>query len=250
MMDTFYEATYPGDSRDMDLFGFRRPSAVLGLLQEGATHGAAAIGLSRQETVERYHAVWILSRIRYTLCRPLLWDEPVTLKTWHRGEKGAGSYREFDLSVGQEKVGEALSLWVLVDVDTHRLIRLSDVSEFENTTGGTLCRGDLLHKFRLPEDLILAEKRRMHYSDTDFNGHVNNIKYADFACDAIHMERIGQGKFVSTLQLNYLSECRAGEEIELLTRGNGQNYYVLGRDGKKKERFNGLITLDKLSQKA
>ena len=249
-MDIFYERTYQGDSRDMDLFGFRRSSAVLGLLQEAATQGAAAIGLSRTETMERYHAVWVLSRIRYTMKRPLMWDEPVRIRTWHRGGRAAGSYREFDIYVGNEKVGEALSLWVLVDMDTHKLLRLGDVTEFAATTGGSLCRGDTLHKLRLPEEMTMAEKRRMHYSDTDLNGHVNNIKYADFVCDCLHFEEIGQGKFVSGLQLCYLSECRAGEELSLLTGGDGQNAYVLGRDKEKKERFNACLALDNLSKKA
>ena len=96
----------------------------------------------------------------------------------------------------------------------------------------------------------MAEKRRMHYSDTDLNGHVNNIKYADFVCDCLHFEEIGQGKFVSGLQLCYLSECRAGEELSLLTGGDGQNAYVLGRDKEKKERFNACLALDNLSKKA
>ena len=249
-MDVFYENTYPGDSRDMDLFGHRRPSAILGLLQEAATQGAAAIGLSRDACIERYHAVWVLSRICYTLNRPLLWNEPVSVKTWHRGGKAAGSYREFDLSIGKEKVGEALSLWVLVDAETHKLLRLSAVSEFAETTGGSLCRDGTLHRFPLPEKMSLAERRQMHYSDTDLNGHVNNIKYADFACDALHLEDTGRGKFVSGLQLCYLSECRAGEELELLTGDDGQIAYVLGRDGEKKERFHASVTLDKLSKKA
>lgn len=246
-MDVFYKAAYQADSRDMDLFGFRRPSAVLGLLQEAATQGAAAIGLSRRETVERYRGIWILSRIRYTLERPLLWDEPVTVQTWHRGGRAAGSYREFDLCVGEEKVGEALSLWALVDQDTHKLIRLSDVEEFEGTTGGSLCRDGTLHKVRLPGGMLYAEKRRMHYSDTDLNGHVNNVKYADFVCDALDLERLGKGKYVSGLQICYLAECMAGEELELYTGRDGEGFYVSGRGEDGKERFEAFLTLDNLS---
>ena len=41
-MDTFYQDDYLIDSRDIDLFGHCRPSAVLGLLQEAATEAACA----------------------------------------------------------------------------------------------------------------------------------------------------------------------------------------------------------------
>lgn len=249
-MDIFFEDVYRRDSRDMDLFGYRRPSAVLGILQEAATQGAAAIHLSREETMKRYHAVWMISRIRYQLKRPLFWDEPVTVKTWHRGGKAAASYREFDLSVEGERVGEALSLWVLVDLDTHKLVRLADIGEFGETSGGSLCRSDTLHRFRLPPDMVPAEVRRLHYSDTDMNGHVNNVKYADFACDALHLEELGKGKFVSSLQLSYLAECMAGEELTVCVGQDGQNYYVSGEDTQKKERFNAWVTLDNLPKKA
>ena len=228
-MDVFYEDVYRIDSRDLDLFGHCRPSALLGHLQEAATQAAVAIGVSRDEVVARYHAFWMLARIRYVLKRPLGWDEPLTVKTWHRGGRAAMMYREFDLSVDGELVGQALSAWVLADLDTHKLFRLADVSEFEGTTGGSLCRKDTLHKLRVPEGLTLAEKRRMRYSDTDINGHVNNVRYADFACDALELERLGEGKFVSSLQVCYLAECLAGENVELRIGRDGPLWYAAGR---------------------
>ena len=118
-MDVYYEDIYRVDSRDLDLFGHCRPSALLGHLQEAATQAACAIGVSRDEVVGRYHAFWMLARIRYELKRPLYWDEPLKLKTWHRGGRAAMMYREFDLSVNGEPVGQALSAWVLADLGTH-----------------------------------------------------------------------------------------------------------------------------------
>ena len=247
-MDVFCEETYRVDSRDLDLFGHCRPSALLGYLQEAATQAACRLHVSREETIERYHAFWMLARIRYDLLRPLRWDEPVTVKTWHRGGRAAMMYREFDLIVGEEKVGQALSAWVLADLDTHKLFHLSEVSEFEGTTGGSLCRSDTLHKLKVPAGLALMEERIMRYSDTDVNGHVNNVKYADFACDALKLEQAGKGRFVSSLQLCYLAECLAGESIELRGGREGDTWYVAGRGTEGKERFDAALTLDNLPQ--
>ena len=245
-MDVFYEDTYRVDSRNVDLFGHCRPSAVLGLLQEAATQAARAIHVSREELMERYHAFWMLSRIRYELKRPFLWDEPVTIKTWHRGGKAAMMYREFDLFVEGEAVGRALSTWVMADLETHKLFHLSKVAEFEGTTGGSLCRSDILRKLKMPEGLSLTETRRMHYSDTDINGHVNNIKYADFVCDALRLEKLGAGKFVSALQICYLAECLAGEELGLYIGQERENWYATGKGSEGKMRFDAILTLDNL----
>lgn len=246
-MDVFYEHTYRVDSLALDLFGHCRPSAVLGLLQEAATQAACDLRLSGPEVRERYNAFWMLARIRYELKRPLLWNEPVTIKTWHRGGKAAVMYREFDLSVNGELVGQALSAWVLAGWEDRKILHLSGVGEIEDTSGGSLCRGDPLRKLRLPDGLPLAEERRMRYSDTDLNGHVNNSRYADFACDALRLETEGVGKFVSRLQLCYLSECLAGETVELCTGREGSDLFVHGRGKDGQARFDGILTLDKLS---
>lgn len=246
-MSVFFEDTYTVDSRDTDLFGQCRPSALLGFLQEAATRAAGELGVSREEMMGQYHAFWMLSRIRYKLDRALRCGENVRVKTWHRGGKSAVMYRDFELFIGNKRVGEAVSIWVLADLDHHKLIRLSEISQFEGTDGGALCRTEQLRKPRLPENLGLTEVRRMHYSDTDINGHVNNGKYADFVCDALALERLGKERFVSSLQLGYLAECLPGEEISLYTGQKEGEYFALGRGKEGKERFQAILTLDKLA---
>lgn len=248
-MDVFYEQSCRIGARDVDLFGHCRPSAVLCLLQEAATQAAGELHLSGPEVRDKYHAFWMLARIRYELKRPLLWDELLTIKTWHRGGKAAVMYREFDLSVRGEAVGQALSAWVLAGVDSHKLLHLTQVGEIEDTSGGSLCRTDALRKLRLPDHLSPAGERKLRYSDTDINGHVNNTRYGDFLCDALELETIGAGKFVSRLQLCYLTECMAGETIRLCTGRDGEDWCVCGEALDGEDRFHGILTLDNLSPK-
>ena len=103
------------DSRDVDGSGVCRPSALLGHLQEAATLAAEHGGFGRARLLEECRGFWMLARMWYQLKRPLLWEEQVTVHTWHRGGKGAMMYRDFDLFAGDEHVGEAVSGWVLAD---------------------------------------------------------------------------------------------------------------------------------------
>lgn len=247
-MDVFYESDFRVDSRDTDLFGHCRPSAILGFLQESATQAACALRFSREEMLEQYNAFWMLARIRFELKRPLLWDETLRIKTWHRGDRAAMMYREFDLFVGDEPVGQALSAWVLANQDTRKLMRLGNVKELVGTDGGSLRRTDKLLKLKVPEDLAPVGQRRLNYSDTDVNGHINNVRYADFACDALELEQAGRGKFVSSLRVSYLAECMAGETIDLLRGTHDGQLYVAGRGKEGKERFDAILTLDKLAE--
>ena len=237
-MGQFFEYEMTVDSRDEDGWGRCRPSAVLGYLQEAATLAAEDGGFGREKTLE-YHAFWMLARIWYALDRPLRWSEKVEVRTWHRGGRGAAMYRDFDLRVDGVRVGEAVSTWVLADMDTRKLFRLSGVAQFEGTDGGELCKDKLLHKPKLPEGLALAEteRRLMRYSDCDINGHVNNARYADFDCDALHLENLGREAFVSQLQLGYLAECRPGEILDLEAGSLDGGCYVHGLDQNGKARF-------------
>lgn len=122
----------------------------------------------------------------------------VTIRTWHRGARGASTYRDFDLYVEGKLVGEAVSTWVLADADTHRIFRMSRVDEFQGTDGGELCKSRTLSGLHLPAHMEHVESRALHYSDTDVNGHVNNVRYVDFICDALHMENLGPERYVSS----------------------------------------------------
>lgn len=245
-MDVYYEANFRIDSRHVDLFGYCRPSALFGFLQETATEAATEIHSSREEMLEKYNVFWVISKLRYTLRRPLRFGEILTVKTWHRGGKGAVMYREFDLSVGNKVIGQALTAWVLVDTTTHKLFRLSNATELQNTNGGSLCRSDELHKFQLPQDIQFTETRKLYYSNTDINGHINNCSYADFVCDVLELERLLTPQdFVSLFQICYVVECKAGEVLSLYRAKDGDCYYVLGLGAGNDERFRAFLTLDK-----
>ena len=242
-MSTFLEHQFLVDSRDVDLTGNARPSAVLGYLQEAATLAAGALHVSGPETLAKYNCFWMIVRMWVRLERPLKWNETVTVKTWHRGGKGASSYRDFDLFVNGERVGEAVSCWVLADRDTFKLMRLDLLTEFQGTDGGELCKNIKLHRVKMPNQLSGSEERTMRYSDTDINGHVNNIKNADFACDALHLEDKLDGAFVHEFQLSYSNQCMAGETIRLeLAEEDGQ-YWTRGVGLDGKEKFECLLKL-------
>ena len=246
MEGLFYQHQQRIDSRDVDGQAHCRPSALLGHLQEAATLAAEEGGFGRVRLLEEHRAFWMLARMWFELKRPLLWGEETAIRTWHRGGKGALMYRDFDILVDGEMVGQAVSAWVLADLGSHRLLRLSAIPFLEGTDGGDLCKEKTLSKIKLPPDMQEAERRRMRYSDTDINGHVNNTRYADFACDVLELERRGTGIFVSSMQLGYTAECRAGEELILRRGCEEETVFVQGVDNAGKSRFEVQLNFGKV----
>lgn len=230
----YYECQYPIDGRVVDHRGQCRMSALLGFLQEAGTEAANSIGLSHREMMEKYHGFWMLVRIWVELERPVRWDEALTVRTWHRQSKGITSYRDFDLYCGEEYVGQAISAWVLADMESHKLLRLNNITEFAGHGGEGLGKTKTLSHLKLPEQLCEVECRRLQYSEQDINGHINNTRYADYACDALRMEKMDRQSFVQSIQVGFLAECHAGEKMTLLTgEADGVDYVRgIGTDGK------------------
>ena len=242
-MSVWYEYKTKIDTRDVDGRSQCRPSALLGYLQEAVTLAAESRGFGREVLLEQHGAFWMLARMWYRLDRPLRWGEELTIHTWHRGGKGASMYRDFDLYVDGKPVGEAVSLWVLVRLEDRKMLRLSQIPELEGTSGGERNKDIQLSKLRMPEEMDLAERRMMHYSDTDINAHVNNTRYADFACDAIRADLLPEDMFVAGMQLGYHAECHPGEVVDLMAVRQEQSCFVHGIDETGKSRFDVQIFL-------
>lgn len=240
-MSSYYEHCVRLTGMDADGRGICKASALLNHLQVAATLAAEAGGFNREKLIQRYGAFWMLARSWFRLDRPLRWEEAITIRTWHRGGKAAMLYRDYDILVDGQRVGESVSGWVLADVESRRLLRLSNVTELEGTDGGALCKPLTLNKLRCPARMSEVERRTMRYSDTDINGHVNNIRYADFACDAIEMDKLQETRFLASMQIGYLAECRPGERIILETGEQDAGHYVRGLDENGKSRFEAAL---------
>ena len=247
-MSTYYEMNLRVDSRDVDLFNQCRPSALLGYLQEAATQAALAIHASGPEIRAKYNCLWMVVRSWVELDAPLRWNDLITVRTWHRGAAGASSYRDFDLYREGKPVGQGTSVWVMVDAAERRLYRMKGLTEFQGTDGGELCKAVKLRRPGLPEVFDSRVRRELGYSHTDINGHVNNAHYADFACDSLHLERLGRERFVRSFQIGYVSECRAGESIWVDTAVRGDELFARGEGEDGGERFDFTLKLENVSE--
>lgn len=240
-MSTFFEYDIRLSGLDVDGRGQCKASALLNHLQNAATLASEEGGLSHETLLERYGVFWMLARSWYRLSQPLRYEDRLTVRTWHRGSKGAVMYRDYDILANGQPVGESVAAWVLASADTHKLVRLSAIPELEGTGGGPLCKTVTLAKLRQPGDLQETERRTMRYSDSDLNGHVNNTRYADFACDAVGMETLPEDRYLAEMQIGYLAECRPGEALSIQTSGQGDSRFVRGVDAQGKSRFESAL---------
>lgn len=243
VVSTSYTCHFPLSSQDVDCHYRIRPSTLLGFLQDAAGGAAAQFHATREEMVQKYNLFWVVARVRYRLTAPIPWGQTLTIQTWHRGSDKALMYRDYLLTVDGKEVGRATTVWVLCNLTTRKLERFSDFPEFEGTDGGELCWDTKLPPLRLPAGMETVERRLMHFSEMDVNGHINNTRYADFICDVLGDKLSSPDRYVSELHINYLAECKPGETLDIQLGREAGRYYIQGRGETGPARFQSYLVL-------
>lgn len=239
-MNEVYSKTVEIGTAAVDLSDNIRPSSLLQLLQEMGTDHAALQHMDRDYLVENYHACWILARVWYQVKRPLHAGELLTIRTWHRGAGSLIVYRDYDLFVGEEPVGEAVAAWVVADIDDRRMLRPSAIENIAVSRAPATVKERQLRLIRCPKEKKHVYDRTVRYSDLDINGHMNNTKYGDVLMDALSPQEL-EGRFISQLQLNYSQECRYGETMEVDRVLEENSCYIDGCSDDGKRRFEATL---------
>jgi len=237
-MEESIRRSYALTASDIDGHRRLRLSSLLSFLQNIATDHAEILEIGGDRMMREYGAFWMMVRSYLSLRRPItLGDEVVRIHTWHRGVgKTATVFRDFDIYAGDELVGEAVASWVMVDIAARRILKPSSLSAVVNSLRPEVVKDIIPAKVSMPEALVEAFRRPVWYSDTDINGHMNNTKYADVACDAIRYEGC-KDRFVSEMQISYLRESFPGDELGVLAASVGDNCFVRGVDDAGEARF-------------
>lgn len=237
--------TYSIGTGEADAAQACRISAFLEFFQDVADKHARVMGFHRDDLLGKYGCTWVAVRTKITLNRPVRYEEQLTIRTCPRLVKGAMVYRDFDVFVGDEHVGEAVTVWALADFEKRTVVRPTGIPELVDApyAPAEMQKDSRLGKLMPPkEKMQLLERVIVRYSDLDVNGHCNNVKYADMVCNAAdlghHLDR-----FVSEFQIDYIKECRLGDVLDLWGEADENGSFVTGKDENGEVRFRCRLTL-------
>ena len=209
-----YDESFTLRPRDCDLNNCWRPSAILETMQDAAGAHSLLLGCGRESLV-RQNIVWVLSRCELHMERYPSSGEKLTVHTFPTPTRiyFFPRYYVFTDAHGA-MVGKAGSLWLLLDLNTRRMLPPGDVSKLipENR--------DLSVPMNLPATVgklqgeeFVTEYRPV-YTDLDVNGHVNNARYADWLCNALGIELMSEYE-PDHIVLNYNREVLPGHTVTL-----------------------------------
>ena len=211
-----------------------RPASFLDVAQELAAVGSEQLHFADSD-LAKYNLVWILARMDIIFDRLPLRGESTTIQTWHCGLQGICFRRDYRmLDAEGAPCIRSTSSWAVMDMDERKVVRGDRLAAVIDTEGqeDDLATDEACAKIVVPRDLAAASvtEHRAVYSDLDYNGHVNNARYAVWAMDCLPLE-LSCGMAVRRFSINFNNEVRSGETVRLTHFPDGDVHYVEGRVG-------------------
>lgn len=235
----YIEHTFIVSSFDIDVWGVMKPSSILNICQDTAYLHSKSMGYGF-DVLHKLNMTWVLSRVKVAVMRSPSWLERVKVRTWHKGQSGLFSLRDYIFYDQQgEPIIKITTSWLILNLATRRIAR---VDKIFNQDGMELAeyKCDAIEveapRIEVPSTLDVVGTHKVLYSDLDLNEHVNNTKYMDWACDH-SPQQMQREKSLKAFCLNFNHEAKHSEQIvlssclqenDLLIEGStaGRNIFV------------------------
>ncbi|GMQ59847.1 thioesterase [Vallitalea sediminicola] len=236
--ETFRLGTYAVDFNNRI-----KMSTIFNYMQECAINHAHSQSYGVKEMSDE-GLFWILSRAYIDILEYPKLGDTVTVKTWTKGTDKIFVLRDFKVYNSSEKViANVTTNWVIVDSKKMRpqrpKILNGTIDNMENEHAVEEVPGKI---FDIADKEHVFDKN-ISYCDIDINHHVNNVRYVEMVLDSF-TEDYYQNRQPKILHINFLTECKYGQTIELFKGYNieDDSFYVEGVDkDSKKKYFQALI---------
>ena len=208
-----YQKEFIISNNDVDYRFNLKPANLFRFFQDIALKATEEVGADSISLSKR-GIDWVITRMDVDIKRLPHCNEKITVCTYP-GKDLAMLYPRYFyiLDSNNEIIVRSSSIWALIDAKTRKVIVDKD----------TIKRLPGEHQdFELPlpskiapsENKELIETRTIHYSDLDFNCHMNNVRYVELLMD-IHDFEFYKSHRPSFISLNYIREIKEKEKVSV-----------------------------------
>lgn len=222
-------------SFDVDMAQRLKPASFLNYAQEAANIHADTLGVG-YDSMQITKKAWVLARMHVVFHEMPRWRDNINLQSWHKGGNAFLFFRDFVAfdSHGKQIIS-ATSSWLVMDIDTRRLTKNSEFEQNDDTCIHEDVIARPADKVAMPKDAQPhhVSTHSVNYSDLDMNGHVNNVKYTEWAMNIIELD-VTNRLPLRDLLVNFNSEIKVGDVVELYSHKESADdgsllYYIEGR---------------------
>ena len=211
-MESVYTQTYEIKDNMVDCYGYLKPSQILFLAQDMGGRHCTELSLGYDVLAKR-QLFWAVTRHRVQITRLPKSGETLTVETWAMPTTRVAYPRSVvAYDAGGQECFRAITLWVLMDLNTRNMI-LPGKSGIQ--VAGTVRGLELATPTGLvPRNMVNSNPRRVCFTDLDRNGHMNNTRYMDWV-DDLFTSVFHREHRLKEFLVCYLSESREGQTLDL-----------------------------------
>ena len=217
---------------DFDEHGNLKPSVCPALTQQVVERHLQKFEMGTYDMLKAGLG-WVLVGYTAVYDEPIKKCIPLVGRTWHSQKKGPYYRREsaFYDQNGKRLIGVS-TFSVMLDMNTRSIARrytlpgsLSECTDFAIS--------DAKPAAVTADTYIPVETFTVRNSQVDALGHLNNVRYADFAFDVMTDEQ--RAKTLRRLEISFHNELRRGSTFTLSTHNEPNRFFFRGenQDGKK-----------------
>jgi medium-chain acyl-[acyl-carrier-protein] hydrolase len=191
-------------------------TSIIDYLGDMAMFQSETLGVGIDHLRENKMA-WVLYKWDITMESYPLLNETIKVKTFAYSFRKFYAYRKYEIyDVGGNIIAYASSVWILINTDRRRPIRISrDMCEAYGIDDNN---GDALEIEGIQDIETIHEERnfQVRYSDIDTNMHVNNVKYVAWALETVPKDIVLDYE-LKNIKVTYEKETTYGETIKVST---------------------------------
>ncbi|NLB38746.1 MAG: hypothetical protein GX810_05805 [Clostridiales bacterium] len=207
-----------------DRYGRWKPSQMLVAMQELAGEHSERLDVGREKVLES-GAIWVLTRTELHVQRYPVFLDHIVGRTFPTTVRRTLYPRFFVFEDAQgHLLASGSTYWAVMDLETQRMVSHAWINERIPNNNEAIAR-----PLGYPGSAKLAageeelSRYQPVYADLDLNGHVNNTKSADWACNLLGSQTLARQP-IKTMVLNYNREIRGSEPVDFSFRRAGSDF--------------------------
>jgi len=210
-----------------DAFGRMTPGALARQAAHTTSEHMAILGLD-YNTLHSHGLLWVLIRTALWVQRLPQRGESALMRTW-AGEERHWMYphRSVIFSSTGETLVSACSQWTLMDTNTRRM---APPSELMQALPVISLPGEPklpAQRISFPAELTERAERIVQPREIDFNGHLNNSHYLDWAVDLLESSYL-QDRALRFFWVEYCKELFEGQAASLHYKKEDDSLFLRG----------------------
>lgn len=187
-------------------------SSIIDFICDVGTQQSESVGGGMKYCTEN-NCAWVFYKYDIKMSKYPMFGETISITTKPVGFKKFYGLRKYIIKDSEENIiGEALALFFLINIEKRRPTRIQKEQYDFYGVDGDIDYDVSMEKLERVDYEDYSVDFHIRYSDIDSNNHVNNVKYIEWAIEAVPIEVVKYYR-IKRIKVTFEKESRYGETI-------------------------------------